>query len=156
MENLLVIPAIRTSGIKTLKAPIVIRIVVGRHTVKTLNTGIRIDPKHWDPVNRVILKGETNHHIYNLKLKKEVSRIESDFTQKSMLGIHIIIALVKPPANNARQPLRPELIRFDGLRLGRVPVTLLPACKAFSPALQKTAGTLQNFLLSYLATAAYR
>ena len=89
MENITIIPAIRASRMVAGKAPIIIRIIIGRTVAKTINTGIKVSPLYWDSESRTVMKGESNAGLFNMKLKKEVSRLEAEFIDKSLGGIPI-------------------------------------------------------------------
>ena len=78
-----------------IKTPVVIRVYVSGKIAKTLSMGIKILPDHWDQVARCVLRGETNYVLYNMKIKKEVSRLEAMYTQNSILGIIITQARAK-------------------------------------------------------------
>lgn len=95
MENISVIAALRSSRMVGGKAPIIIRIIVGRSVAKTLNTGIKIPPAAWDTVSRLVLKTEPNYSVFNMKLKKEVSKLEGEFAAKSIIGVSITKAQAK-------------------------------------------------------------
>lgn len=89
MENITIVPAIRQSRMTAGKAPIVIKVIMQRKVVKTLPVGIKVAPDHWDNVSRSVLKGEPNAGLFNMKIRKEVSRLEAEFTSKSVMGIAI-------------------------------------------------------------------
>lgn len=106
MENITIIPAIRTSRMVAGKAPIIIRIIVGRIVAKSINTGIKISPGNWDLVSRTVTKGDSNAGLFNMKIKKEISKLESEFINKSLGGTPITkasarkIAEGKDPGRN--------------------------------------------------------
>ena len=89
MENISIVPAIRKSSLAKPKASLLIRVIFGRSVVKTINTGIKVAPSNWDPLSRTILKGEPNATLSNMLLKKEVAKLEGEFTAKSLMGIVI-------------------------------------------------------------------
>lgn len=89
MENVTVVPAIRLSRMTGGKAPLVIKVIIGGTIAKTLAMGIKVDPANWNIATRSVLKGEPNHGLYNMKIKQEVSRLEAEFTAKSLMGITI-------------------------------------------------------------------
>ena len=89
MRNIIVNPALRLSTAAGGKATVIIRVLVGRQVVKTLNADIKINPKHWDTENRQVGKGDPNHQVYNLKLAKEIYRITADFTRQESLGVEL-------------------------------------------------------------------
>lgn len=89
MENVTVVAAIRLSRMTAGKAPIVIKVIIKGKIAKTLAMGIKVAPGDWDTNKRAVLRGEPNHALYNAKIKKEVSRIEAEFTAKSLLGVVI-------------------------------------------------------------------
>jgi hypothetical protein len=105
MENITVVPALGSSNNDLVKSPVVIRVYISGKIAKTLATGIKVLPGHWDSSTRSVLKGETNYALYNMKLKKEVSRLEAEFTTKSLMGVQITKARAKKIAEG-RDPGR--------------------------------------------------
>ncbi len=89
MENITIIAAIRLPRQIAGKAPIIIRVIVGRQVAKTFNTGIKVSPENWNPDSRAVKKAEINYQVYNMKLKQEIAKLENDFISKSIQGVRI-------------------------------------------------------------------
>jgi integrase len=68
---------------------IVIRIILRRRVVKTINTGLRIDPAAWDVEARRVNRREPSAALYNAKIQAEVARLQAEFARQEILGVSI-------------------------------------------------------------------
>lgn len=95
MENVTVVPAIRADRVIKGKVNVILRVMVRRKVAKTLSTGIRIDPDNWDTEARQVINREPNAKLYNLKISREVSRLQEEFLTKELLNIPLTRQRVK-------------------------------------------------------------